>query len=98
MTTERWAFSQSELANPAGLNRRDTLIATVLDCESGVIVHRDGEVSNWWDDGTAGVPADVAELAADVETLYHPDTAEPTDRWADVTVDGDGNFVRFVEG
>ena len=96
MTIERWAFTDDEFRHPESLNRRDTLIATVPGYELGVIVHRDGEVSNWWVDGTAGVPADAAELAADVETLHHPDSNESTARWADVEADSDGKFVRFT--
>jgi hypothetical protein len=103
MRTERWTFCESELAEPAKCNAYDELTTTVPDpdnpgehCELNVIVYRNGEVSNRWDDGTAGVPADVAELADAEETLYHPDLDEYADVWADVFVDRDGAWLGWA--
>ena len=103
MKTERWAFSESELTDPAKCKAQDELIgempyeiAEEKGIEQGIIVYRNGEVSNRWEDGTAGVPADVAELANECETLYHPATNETTDVWANVLVDGDGAWQRWI--
>lgn len=98
---ERWAFSQSERDNPADCRGRDELLAH-LDIDDGfdgiegigIIVYRNGEVSNRFSDGTAGVPKALADLANDEETLLHSD-GEETAVWADVEVDEDGNFVQF---
>ncbi len=100
---ERWAFSQSELAKPVKCNGYDELVAYVHvddDWDSvenfGIIVYRNGEVSNRFDDGTAGVPKELVELADDEESLLHSD-GEETAEWRDVEADGDGNFLRFVK-
>lgn len=104
MSKERWAFSKSELADPAACNGYDDLIAfvTIYDDEGGelideheVIVYRNGEVSNRFGDGTKGIPPELAELANDVETLLHPD-GEETEVWKDVDADANGNFLRFT--
>lgn len=99
---ERWAFSESELAAPAECKGHDELVAYVdLDDDwegvegQGVVVYRNGEVSNRFDDGTAGVPKELAELANEVESLVHPD-GEETAAWRDVETDKDGNFVQFL--
>lgn len=103
MRKERWAFSEEESALPFACNSYDELTTTVPDpynpgehCELAVIVYRNGEVSNRWSDGTAGLPAEVVEMAAEEETLYHPDTDEYTDVWRDVEVDDDGNLLRLL--
>jgi hypothetical protein len=100
---ERWAFSQSELADPAACKGDDELVAYVdLDDDwdgvegHSVIVYRNGKVSNRFSDGTAGVPRELAKLADNVESLLHPD-GEETAEWRDVRVDDNGNFLRFVE-
>lgn len=99
---ERWAFSESELANPAKCKSNDELVAYVdLDDDwegverHGVVVYRNGEVSNRFDDGTAGLPKGLAELAGDVESLLHPD-GEETAEWKNIEVDNEGNFVKFL--
>lgn len=104
MRKERWAFCESELADPAKCNTYDELTTSVIDpdnpgehLEQGVIVYRNGEVSNRWDDGTVGIPADVTELAAEEETLYHPDLDEYTDVWADVLTDDSGAWQGWAE-
>jgi len=101
MRQERWAMSEEESALPFALNSYDELIADARDpengelLEQGIIVSRNGEVSNRWDDGTVGVPADVAELADAEDTLYHPN-GEETDVWRDVEVDDDGSLLRLL--
>ena len=60
---EYWAFARSEAAHPETTHRHDQLIAnpTITDYdeegdwtpELGVIVYRDGTVTNRWSDGTA---------------------------------------------
>jgi len=99
---ERWAFSQSELANPAKCKGYDELLALVdIDDDWDgietyeITVYRDGTVSNRFGDGTAGVPKELAALANDVESLLHPD-GEETAEWKNVEVDREGNFLRFV--
>lgn len=100
---ERWAFSRSELANPAACKNDDELLAFV-DYDDGygrtegqtIIVYRNGKVSNRYGDGTAGVIPELAELADCVEELLHDD-GETTDVWRDCEVDDHGNFIRFLE-
>jgi len=101
--TERWAFTQSELKRPHGLTSHDELVASVkFYCEEtgntldAVIVYRDGTVTNRWADGTAGIPDLIAELAAEDESPYNPETHEAADTWRDVRVDTEGGFVAFV--
>ena len=101
---ERWAFTQSELKRPRNTMAHDELVASVkFHCEEtgntldAVIVYRNWEVSNRWADGTAGIPALIAELAAEDESPYNPDTHEAADTWRDVVVDEEGGFVRFAE-
>lgn len=105
MRTERWAFCFGELAHPEACHSLDELTATVLDpdgsgerLEQAVIVYRNGEVSNRWEDGTAGVPADVAELAAEEENLCNPKFGQCADTWADVYVDPTGAFAGWANG
>ena len=102
MKTERWAFSEKELADPYACHSHDELLASVPNpddpeksLEQGIIVYRNGTVSNRWEDGTVGVPAEVAELANDEETLYHPDD-ELTEAWRDVCVGDDGSFLAWA--
>jgi len=100
---ERWAFSRPELDDPAACKSYDELMAYV-DYDDGygrtdgqtIIVYRNGEVSNRYGDGTAGVLQELAKLADCEETLLHPD-GEMTDVWRDCEVDDDGNFIRFLE-
>lgn len=96
MTTERWVFTDQELAqNAIGCTAHDEFAARVPDQELCVIVYRNGEVSNRWSDGTAGVPAEVAELANEVETYYHPEQDAYADNWRDVEV-VDGKVRRII--
>jgi hypothetical protein len=102
MIIERWAFSRDELAHPDECSSHDELIAYV-DVDNdfggtdgyGIIVYRNGKISNRFDDGTAGVPKRLADLAFECEYLIHPNDGE-TYLWHDVVVDPtNGSFVRF---
>jgi len=101
MRKERWAMSEEESALPFALNSYDELIADARDPETGerlelgIIVYRNGKVSNRWAGGTVGVPADVAELADAEETLCHTN-GETTDVWRDVEVDDSGSLIRLL--
>jgi hypothetical protein len=48
-----------------------------------------------WEDGTAGIPADIAELANECESLYNPRTNELADEWREVVTNPAGEFLRF---
>jgi hypothetical protein len=105
---ERWCFTDYELANPEVLQAcrgEDEFIAGVSDPETGgsgelgVIVQRNGTVSNRWEDGTAGVPDDTQEEARNEEVLVKPLSSRAPDRrdsfadnWRDVDVAEDGSF------
>ena len=67
--------------------------------ELGVFVQRNGTVTNRWDDGTAGVPVDIVDLAGDIDS-YVLAVGEVTiaDNWRDVICTSDGDFVRFADG
>lgn len=97
MPKQRWVFTQAELArNGKGCEAHDEFIATLpSETELGVIVYRNGKVSNRWADGTAGVPRGIAELANEVETLGTPD-GELADEWHDVEADRQGHLKRIV--
>jgi hypothetical protein len=104
MKEERWAFSESELANPGECKSDDELVAYIdLDDDwegvegHGVVVYRNGKVSNRFADGTAGLPEGLAELANNIESLLHPD-GEDTAAWKNVEVGDQGNFARFLDG
>jgi hypothetical protein len=98
MPKQRWVFTQAEVAcNGKGCESHDEFIATLPEdqVELGVIVYRNGRVSNRWADGTAGVPKDLAELASEVETLSTPD-GELADEWHDVEADQYGRLKRII--
>lgn len=100
MTTERWVFTDQELAQKGvGCTAHDEFIATLPEeiggAEVGVIVYRNGGVSNRFADGTAGVPADQVALYAEVETYYHKDQDTYADNWRDVEV-VDGKVRRII--
>lgn len=88
--TERWVFTDAELA-VKGLNCKgdDEFVATVKDVEHGVVVQRNGNVTNRWEDGVFGVPKNIAKLADDVESLV-ASNGEVADNWRSVKVNDDG--------
>ncbi len=102
MRKERWVFCESELANPAACRGYDEFTTGPLGfddvdrTELGVVVYRDGSVSNRWDDGTVGIPAEIADLADVEETLYSPDRDEYADVWADVFVNHLGQWLGWA--
>lgn len=99
---ERWAFSESELADPSKCKSDDELVAYV-DLDDGyggtdgqqIIVYRNGRASNRYADGTAGVPEALALLAEEQETLLHTN-GEDTFDWRDVETNKTGAFVQFL--
>lgn len=60
--------------------------------ELGIIVHRDGRVTNRWGDGSVGVNQEWYTLAADEEALVNFG-GDADGGWYDVLVDTQGNFV-----
>jgi hypothetical protein len=95
--TERWAFTARELSNPAACCGFDELVADVPHEDMGVLIQRNGNVTNRWEDGTAGIPADIAELAGECESPYNPQTNELAEEWRDVVTNPAGEFLRFKE-
>ena len=106
---EYWAFSVSELLDPGECHGDDELTA-YLDIDDthtgalaiGVIVHRNGHVTDRFEDGTL-LPFstkrrnhELQRLAARVETLMHQN-GEETLEWRDVRVDRHGNFITFLD-
>lgn len=96
-TIQRWAFLPSELDNLQACRAEDEFVAypPLEGTELGVIVARNGEVSNRWEDGTAGVPDEVRQFADFEDTLYTPD-GEEIIGWRDVEVSDDGQPLRIV--
>lgn len=94
MSRERWCFTQAELANPVACKATDELVAFRFD-RGGIIVTRDGQVSNRWDDGTKGVSETDRAWADDQETLYNEE-GDALDEWRDVMVSDEGEFIRFA--
>lgn len=96
MRIERWAFSPAELSNPGDCRSDDELIAAIPHEEFGVIVYRNGTVSNRWEDGVSGVPRDCVDIASEEGLLWHPKTQEDTLCWCNVVASDGGAFVRFA--
>lgn len=95
MGIRRWAFLPNELADLQACRADDEFVAYPPDVPLGVIVYRDGTVSNRWGDGTAGIPPHVEAAAGSEDTLYR-DTTE-IDGWRNVEVDDSGRPVRLCE-
>lgn len=96
-TIERWAFLASELDNLQACRADDEFIARPTEeTELGVIVYRNGQVSNRWEDGTVGISPEVRELADDTESL-HSLNGEEIIGWRDVEVSEDGRPVEVME-
>ncbi len=93
-TLQRWAFMPDELDNLETCRADDEFTAYPPAEELGVIVYRNGDVSNRWADGTAGIPDDVREIADDEDTLYRD--AEEIEGWRNVEVDDNGRPVRII--
>ena len=99
MKNERWVFTDAELAsNGRDCSGDDELVARVMDVELGVLVERNGTVTNRWADGTAGVPDAVVKLAKDVESLQTTETpVELAENWRAVEVNDDGTLAWIIE-
>ena len=97
---ERWVFTDAELADPKKCKRDDEFV-TLCDYgepleRQGVIVYRDGRITNRWADGTAGVPDDIYQAAADCEAYYDPRTRDMAEIWRNVYTDEEGNFIDWA--
>ena len=100
---ERWCFTAHEFEHPEDCFGEDPFVAVTE--ETGVIVLRNGTVTNMWEDGTAGVPDTVQQEADHVEELAKPvyygnnravnGEDEYTEGWRDVWVK-DGRFLRWA--
>jgi hypothetical protein len=110
MKTERWVFTQDELERIVAhidgnqpmpsLERGDEFIAVLTDYDIGVIVYRDGEVSNRWADGTAGLTNRAKELAEDEECFHRVSDEigwELAAIWLDVQTDSRGRLVAVID-
>lgn len=101
-TTERWAVTAEEADRIETLSGSDELMCTV-ESESGVayqvVVQRNGTVTNRNWDGTIGVPEDVRDLANSEDVLYHAvdDGFEETQKWVNVIVGPEGEFLSFAD-
>ena len=104
---ERWCFTYHELKNPGSCKRDDEFVAVLPISEVGVVVLRDGTVTDRWEDGTVGVPRLAKQHANAAEVLWKPvysgnnlaqnDQDEETHAWRDVLADQNGRFVRFMD-
>lgn len=101
---ERWAFTDWELMHPGECNSADDFFVSVEGCELAVVVSRNGNVTNRWEDGTVGVPDHVRQEADREETLWKPSWLRndvswdsDADHWYDVYVNSSGHFMGFVE-
>ena len=97
-TKQRWAFLARELDNPQACRAEDEFIAypPIEEASLGVIVARNGEVSNRWGDGTKGVPDDVRQFADFEDMLYAPADLQEIIGWRDVEIDDTGRLLRIV--
>lgn len=97
-TIERWAFLASELDNLQACKAEDEFVAypALEQTELGVIVGRNGQVSNRWEDGTVGIPPEVREVADETDSL-HSLSGEEIIGWRDVEVSEDGQPLRLCE-
>src|SRR4051812_39717307 len=96
MTTESWGFTESELQKPAKSKAGDVFVALPRDYEVGIMVLRNGQVTNRWADGTTGLTPENRDVAAAEETLYNESIDVYADNWRNVVVDNNGNFIRFA--
>lgn len=64
-----------------------------------IIVHRNGQVTNKFGDGSKGVPKELQKLANDCEFLTKNKRCQDyvAEHWQDVIVDENGNFIRFAK-
>jgi hypothetical protein len=104
---ERWCFTTQELKHPEACKSYDEFVANLGSdehghpiTELGVVVERNGDVTNRWADGTRGVRDEYRQLADESDTLIKPDSENEADYFADywknVIVDKEGNFVAWA--
>jgi len=104
---ERWCFTAYELEHPEDCKSHDEFVADLggdqegLISELGVLVQRNGDVTNRWGDGTVGVGDEYRQLADKSDTLVKPyrqagESDVYADTWREVIVDKEGKFVAWA--
>ncbi len=105
----RWCFTAWEVNQPQRCLASDEFIAYAPDeLTQGVVVLRDGTVTDRWEDGSTGVPPRARSLARACEELYKPtyfetrnlaqnEQDELADIWRDVLTNSQGHFLRFTD-
>jgi hypothetical protein len=105
MKQQRWIFTAAELAiGGEGCKADDEFVVHLpennnvedVGVDLGIIICRNGNATNRWEDGTFGVQAELAQLAEEVESYYQQDTDHIADNWRDVEVRPDGTLYRVV--
>lgn len=111
-----WVFTQQDLQDPSQCNAYDEFMVTCpIDDdplfatwqERGIIVYRNGIVSNRYADGTVGISTDEKAFIEDGECATYKcggtehDSDIPADdlhadTWRYVEQDDKGNFKRFI--
>ena len=96
LTEECWVFTQEDLVNPYACDRDDIFIANGPGLpEEGVFVQRNGEVTNLYGNGTAGVTDGHRELADGIGE-YVLD-GKLADTWRRVMVNDRGRFECWAD-
>jgi hypothetical protein len=110
MRRETWWFTDHELARtvrgPEDTWGHDPFVAYLRDAAQGVVVLRNGQVTDAWEDGEHGVPPAIQHAAGQVQEVSRP--TEYGENWAvdeadekaterrPVLVDADDRFAGFV--
>ena len=101
---ERWAVTRKQRVNPSKLRSDDELIAhpygltdDLMAEERGVIVLRNGTVTNRYGDGTRGVSKNAQRAAGNAESLFDEEAGEMTEFWIDVEVSNQGSFRMMAD-
>lgn len=89
---QRWMFCNKELDNPEACNGYDIMYLDT-GTEERIQGFRNGDTTDRWEDGTAGVPLDVQEWAQEDEQPFNPECGEYIDVWKEVWADEVGNFL-----
>jgi len=96
VSAERWCRTESEVLEKC--NSQDEFYVFPVINVDGVIVKRNGTVTNRWADGTRGVPEGIAKLAANEESPYSCETDEEAVEWLNVYADHKtGAFIALRE-
>lgn len=91
---ERWAFMKDELDKLPQCRGDDEFVAYPPECEIGVIVYRNGNVSNRWADGTVGLSPELVEAAFEEETVFRD--REEFECWRNVGLDENDLPIAFM--